>query len=168
MCWLILVGVRRSHGDPEAVFDEHGYVAEPATNPMLSLLGSDAVKLTVSDGHCGCAIRARSEPHARLDAGRMRERYRRKGWSEGKIERAVQARLASDAAREDRRVSAIRFPGAISALVKGGAEVTLVAHLCDGSFDAPFAIAAREHHTLEQFTARGGAFPADTLVTVTA
>lgn len=167
MCWLVMVGVRRLDGDAAAVFRGRGYVAEPATSPQRVLLGEDAVALSVGDGHCSCEIFLRDPGHVPVDAERRRARYRRKGWSQSRIERALQARLESDAGKAQRRVPrSNRFPAAIAALVEAGAEVSLLAHFFEASFDAPFEIAGREQLALEQFTRRDGAFPADTVVTI--
>jgi len=167
MCWLIMVGVRRLRGDAAAVFHEHGYVAAPATNPNRVHFGDDAVKLAVSDGHCACAIFVGDRSREPPDVERLRQGYRRKGWSQGKVERAVQARVAAHESRERRRSNASPFPGVVSTLVDAGAEVSLLAHFFSGSFDDPFPVVGRERLARSDFVARHGEFPADTVVTIT-
>src|SRR5262245_14101794 len=89
MCWLVMVGVRGYHGDPKKVFSAHAYRAAAATNPVCAAMGADAVKLAVTDGHCACSLYIETLRREPGNPDRLRARYRRKGWSAAKIERAM-------------------------------------------------------------------------------
>ena len=164
MCWLIFAGIRGSK-DPAAAFKSRGYVVEASRNPVCTQVGTPEV-LAVSDGHCACALYIPTQRHVGEDTLLMRARYRRKGWSEAKIERAVKARC--DAA--DRKAAMLanrnQFPATIAALVESGAEVALLAHFFDGPFDEPFEILGRHELDLAEFMASGGKFPEDELTVI--
>ena len=100
-----------------------------------------------------------------IDTQLMRLRYRRKGWSDGRIERAVKARCAA-AEKRASRADRIRFPSMVAELVEGGAEVSLLAHYFDGDFQAPFSVQSRRQLLLVEFMENGGAFPEDELTLI--
>ena len=58
------------------------------------------------------------------------------------------------------------FPATIAALVESGAEVALLAHYFEGSFDEPFEIATRRELGLAEFMTSGGKFPEDELTVI--
>jgi hypothetical protein len=162
MCWLIFAGIRGGK-EPVAVFKSRGYVAEASRNPTCAHMGTPDV-FAVSDGHCACALYIPTQRHVGEDTQLMRARYRRKGWTNDKIERAVKARCAAAEQRLAMRANRNLFPAAIAALVESGAEVALLAHYFEGSFDQPFPISIRRELGLAEFMTSGGKFPEDELI----
>jgi hypothetical protein len=165
MCWLIFAGIRGQHGDPVARLKVRGFTAEPSRNPTCAQVGTPDV-LAVTDGHCACSLYIPTQRYVGEDTQLMRARYRRKGWTDGKIERAVKARCAAAEKRAAMRVNRNLFPSTIEALVESGAEVSLLAHFFEGSFDEPFSISTRRDLTLTEFIGNGGTFAEDELTVI--
>jgi hypothetical protein len=88
----------------------------------------------------------------------MRLRYRRKGWPDARIERAIKARCAA-AEKRASRADRSRLPSMVAELVEGGAEVSLLAHFFEGSFQEPFSVQSRRKLLLAEFMENGGTFP---------
>ncbi|HET9473270.1 MAG TPA: hypothetical protein VFO82_05220 [Steroidobacteraceae bacterium] len=164
MCWLIFAGIR-GHADPAAVFKARGYTAEVSKNPTCGEVGTPTV-LAVSDGHCACSLYIPTQRYLGEDTHLMRARYRRKGWPDGKIERAVKARCEAAEKRAARDADRNKFPSVVEQLVESGAEVSLLAHFFDGSFDEPFPVHARRKLMLADFLLNGGTFQEDELTII--
>lgn len=165
MCWLIFAGIRGHRGDPAAVFKARGYTAVVSNNPTCGQVGTPSV-LAVSDGHCACSLYIPTQRYLGEDTQLMRARYRRKGWPDGKIERAVKARCAADEKRAARRADRNKFPSVVEELVDSGAEVSLLAHFFESSFDDPFPVHGRRKLMLAEFLANGGTFQEDELTVI--
>ena len=165
MCWLIFAGIHGQRGDLVAAFKTRGYTAELSRNPTCAQVGTPDV-LAVTDGHCACALYIPTQRYVGEDTQLMRARYRRKGWTDGKIERAVKARCAAAEKRVAMRANRNLFPSTIEELVESGAEVSLLAHFFEGSFEEPFSISIRRTLTLAEFMGNGGAFPEDELTVI--
>jgi hypothetical protein len=168
MCWLVFVGVSGYRGDPIRAFTERGIVAEPTRNPAVAVMGESATKFAISDGHCACSLYYDSAATKAEDPQLQRKRYTRKGWTANRIERAIAARLAKHQANEKARLDRNALPEIVAELTSGKAAVFLLAHYFKGSFDAAFDVPAMEKASAAAFTARGGQFAADTLVTIAA
>src|SRR5262245_34464658 len=94
MCWLIFAGVSGYHGDPVAAFRARGFTAEASHHPTCGQMGTSKV-FEVSDGHCACSLYLPTQRYVGENTQLMRLRYRRKGWTDSKIERAVKARCVA-------------------------------------------------------------------------
>lgn len=149
-------------------FAARGIVAEPTRNPAVAVMGTSATKFAISDGHCACSLYYDSSSTKSEDPQVLRRRYARKGWTANRIERAIAARLAKFQANESARLDRNVLPEIVAALTDAKANVFLLAHSFRGSFDAAFEVSAREQVSAAAFTARGGQFAEDTLVTIAA
>ena len=165
MCWLIFAGVSGYRGDPVQVFKARGFVADLSRNPTCGQMACATV-LEVRDSNCSCALYIPTQRYVGENTALMRARYLRKGWPEGRIERTVKARCAASEKRAARRGALNVFPAMVAELAEAGAEVALLAHFFDGSFEEPFAVRARRRLTLVEYLGNGGAFPEDELVTI--
>jgi len=166
VCWLIFAGIRGYRGDPAAVFRSRGYQAEVSDNPTCAELGTPTV-LAVSDGRCACSLYISTQRYLGEDTRLMRARYRRKGWADGKIERAVKARCAAAEKKEAaKRADRNKFTSAVEELVEARAEVSLLAHYFDGSFDASFPVRSHRKLLLAEFMSNGGTFQEDELTLI--
>ena len=165
MCWLIFAGVSGYRGDPAQVFKVRGFVADLSRNPTCAQIHCASV-LEVRDANCSCSLYLPTQRYVGENTALMRARYRRKGWPEGKVERAVKARCAADQKRAAGHAARNVFPSMVAELAEAGAEVSLLAHFFDGSFEEPFAVRARHKLTLTEYMSNGGAFPEDELVTI--
>jgi hypothetical protein len=117
--------------------------------------------------HGGCSCDLYSEPvetTAEEDEAADRARYRRKGWSQSKIDRAIEAKAKPHAGpHEDRQ----RFCDAISLVVQRLGRVRLLAHQYEGRIDTEDVGPADSlRMALALFARQRGAFPLDTLVEV--
>ena len=103
MCHFItLIAATDDAASVRAVMERHGRAAEPIDNPSIrKVLREGERQYLTTRGHCDCGTvlaprhntpEAFEEMLAR-DAARMR----RKGWSDAKIERAVEDRRKADA-----------------------------------------------------------------------
>ena len=140
----------------------------PSQNPSLAAaFPAGDVRLALCSGGCSCDLYTPTRRRGEAEQEeRSRARYRRQGWSEAKIERALASRHAARQAqgRDAARVELLR---AIEDWTRTLGAVRLVAHWYGGGFDEEtVSIAARATLSLAQLAAAGGAFPEDTLVTV--
>jgi hypothetical protein len=168
MCWLVFIGIGGYRGDPMLAFKERRLVAEPTRNPTVAVMGASAAKFAVSDGHCACSLYYDSVAAKAEDPELLRKRYTRKGWTTNRIERAITARLAAHQSNEKARLDRSVLPQIVTALTSAKADVFLLAHYFNGSFDTAFDVSTTERVNAADFSARGGRFAADTLVTIPA
>jgi hypothetical protein len=164
MCWLIFAGIR-GHREPAAVIKARGYAAEESRNPTCGQLGFPNM-LAISDGHCACSLYIPTQRYVGENTQLMRARYRRKGWTDTRIERTVKPRCEASEKRAAMRANRNNFPAAIAALVESGAEVSLLAHFFDGSFDEHFQVRAVRNLMLVEFMSNGGTFAEDELTVI--
>ena len=164
MCWLIFAGVSGYRSDPVAAFRARGFTAELSRNPACGQMGTAAV-FEVTDGHCACSLYLPAQRYVGENTQLMRLRYRRKGWPDARIERAIKARCAA-AEKRASRADRSRLPSMVAELVEGGAEVSLLAHFFEGSFQEPFSVQSRRKLLLAEFMENGGTFPEDELTVI--
>lgn len=167
MCYVVTVGIAGSRGDATATFRAAGFDATPAVNPTSAAMPRDALRLEVTAGGCSCSFYC-GDVRETTDPDVVRRRYARKGWSQAKVERAVEASLSahrSKSARDDLRSPIV---AAIEMLARQGARVFLLAHMFSSGFDEPFEIVGTTELPLEHYLKTGNYFPADTLVTLVA
>ena len=134
MCTLIHLALDAPHAELVGRLRKSGFEALASENVALSqLIGPNA--LAVSSGGCSCELVAGAV--RRLDdseAQALRRRYRRKGWSQAKIERALSD---ADAARQRNPSGekARRFAELLGELLEHFGELKLFAHEYSGSFE---------------------------------
>ena len=170
MCYFVTLGIPAKYRTAvEALAKQRGGLGvEPVPNRSVARLFPQGDALfVITNGGCSCDLYAepsRSSPAA--DEANQRARYRRKGWSEAKISRALEARARSrvTSGREDCRA---RFLDVVATLVEDIGRVQLFAHEYSGRIDTEDVSAGRAQTiTLETFRYRGGGFDVDTVVEV--
>jgi len=166
MCVIVTVGVAGFRGDAAAPFRAAGFAAESALNPTSAAMPRDAKRLDITAGGCSCSFYCGDTPQ-RPDPDIARRRYERKGWSQAKIDRAIEASHSPRTSSRRNDLSG-QFTAAIETLAKQGARVTLLAHMFSGSFDEPFEIAGTTEMPLEHYLKTENHFPEDMLVTLVA
>jgi hypothetical protein len=167
MCVIVTVGIAGFRGDATAPFRAAGFTTEPAANPTACAMPRDAVRINVTAGGCSCNFYCGDTPE-KTDPDADRRRYARKGWSQAKIERAIEASRSAHRPKSARSDLPAQFAAAIETLAKQGARVTLLAYMFSGSFDEPFSIAGTTELPLGYYVKPGNYFPEDTLVTIVA
>jgi hypothetical protein len=133
MCVIVTVGIAGFCGDATAPFHAAGFTTEPAINSTAEAVPRDALRIGVTAGGCSCSLYC-GDTAERPDPDAERRRYARKGWSQPKIERAVEASRLAHRNKSSRIELHAQFAAAIETLAKQGARVTLLAHMFSGSF----------------------------------
>ncbi len=89
MCLFVTVGSVAALEELEKAFDRRHFQLEPANNPSVkALLPPDLATYYVTRGGCSCDLM--SDRVGKFhDPNKMRERLKKKGWSQNKIDRAV-------------------------------------------------------------------------------
>ena len=170
MCSLVYVGVSGYDGNAAQPFLEYGFGTDAPTNPSCAALPG-TTRMQVTAGGCSCAIYhggGDPEPTMRRDPDAQRRRnYEKKGWSAAKIERALASSKRTHGTPQiDPRDHIGQFADALATLVRGGAQVTLLAHSFRGAFTEPFDIRGQARMPLAVYLANGHVFPEDHLVTL--
>lgn len=169
MCYFVTIGVPERHRQRlAAVAREHTLLDVSASaNPSVArqFPAGDAL-CTVTQGGCSCRLYADAgtKTDAEQEAAR-RAQYRRRGWSEAKISRALESSRRSRAAPDvDARAV---FRELVAAIVDTTGHVRLFAHLYAHGVDTEdVGPAARLTLALREFERREGAFAADAVVEV--
>ena len=164
MCVFVVVAVAGFRGDAARPFRERGFVAEPVTAGLGGSLPLDGTSLSITDGHCACSLARAISPRTAFDADRERHRYERKGWSEAKIDRAIEAKRVAHEKPDGNADYARKFVAAIEELAVSPSRVTLFAT----DINSSFRVTGSARLPLRDFVSRGGDFPESTLVTLDA
>jgi hypothetical protein len=139
MCYLLTIGTRESQATVEAVLGENRLLMVRASrNASLRSMFPKADHLfELTNGHCSCNLVIRSTQLSVEDErAKKRGQYGRKGWSQGKIARAIadweaahQRQLQTRAAPSTQLCALLR-----ELAVKPGGLRVLV-HFYSGQFD---------------------------------
>lgn len=117
MCYFVTVGVRPGEIDALKPFRDGGFDVSRARNDSLATaFGSDYAAFHVTIGGCSCDLRSSTED--------VRAKYRRKGWSPSKVERALKNRERAG----ERAGAAARFLEAFRALSNDATDVLVFGH----------------------------------------
>ncbi len=165
MCHLITVAVSGATRDPVDAFRTVGLGAAPAVNARLrDALRAETTPLDITQGGCSCALIQHSR--SGLDEDRARRRYLSKGWSQGKIERAIEDKRKSwEVERPGFAVSL--FCQAVESIVGNGGRLIAVSHYYEGSYkDEAVSLRGNTTVSLREFLSQSGALPEDTVVTI--
>lgn len=171
MCWFVTMGVTSAGAVAleELAHARDGLAVRKSSNPHIARLFSTTdVRFEVTYGGCSCDLYASPRAPDPSERERAHERYRRKGWSEAKIARALEASATAKSARigrnceiEPERV----FRDAIGRQVREFGGVRVFAHLYNGSQDDEVVTCtARRRIRLKTFLE--SCFPPDELVEI--
>lgn len=167
MCHLLTIGVSDYSGDPKEIFRAQGLDTAPPANPYVrAALPDGAVLFDVTKSGCSCSVYRGSDLGSVFDESAERARYARKGWSNAKITRAVETKRI---AHERRPPDLLRqqFCRGVELIRHAGASIALISHNYSGLFaEEAVSIGSRSQMSLQEFTAKRGAFPEDILVTI--
>lgn len=146
----------------DAVARRHGRRLQPLHSPgVQAQLGADLRYYLTTPGHCDCgtALGAQARRSPGRDAAEDARRLRRKGWSEGKIGRALaqrqQQRESDEAVRANGAQQELETWRAFIAEALSAREATsfgLLLHHYHGALDAEFTLQGRQTLTLEDAT----------------
>ena len=171
MCWFVTMGVTSAGAVAleELARARDGLAVRKSSNPHIArLFSANDVWFEVTHGGCSCDLYASPREPDTGEPGRAHERYRRKGWSEAKIARALEASATSKSARigRNREIGPEGvFREAVGRQVREFGGVRLFAHLYNGSQDDEVVTCtARRRISLKTFLESG--FPPDELVEI--
>ena len=170
MCYFVTLGIAESGLAAVEAFgrERYGLSFTPAKNPFVAHLFPNTDTLFyVTHGGCSCDLYSnpvheetpkQTEDHA--------ARYRRKGWSEAKIQRALADR-EKPRSRPRREDYHSKFCDTVVDLVEKVGSVRVFAHMYAGRVDTE-AVGSfgRRIMPLQEFHSSGGMFAEDTLFEV--
>jgi len=108
----------------------------------------------VTRGGCSCDIYG--EPAPAFDEDAQREKYRRKNWSDAKIERAILGR------RPVERPIFGAFRDSLALLVRASGAVRILAHSFSGDVETePVVVGETKHLRLQQYLDEAGVYGVD-------
>jgi hypothetical protein len=172
VCYFVAIGIRRGSGAlVEALSQgrEASFRVDVCINSSIAdLFGPDDSVYFLTRGQCSCDLYV--EPGSASDPteerSRAEARYRRKGWSQNKIERALQSmHLPSE--RSGRRTGVGDLLNSVAHLVEEAGSVRLFAHFFSGAITTEEVKATgRETISLEAFRTRAGSFASDILLEI--
>ena len=171
MCWFVTVGVTPAGVEAiERLGSRRGalHVQTSSNAHVARIFGDGAVMFEVTtESGCSCDLYLGDEADRGWDK-RARARHRRRGWSEAKIARAIEAsRTAKVAAAGRDRESRPRrvFHDAVREHVRTFGRIRVFAHFYRGSpDDERVACMARRRLALATFLESG--FPPDELIEI--
>jgi hypothetical protein len=164
MCVFIAVAVAKYGGDAAKSFRDRNLIAEPIPAEFNAPLPADGSTLLITDGHCACSIFPGMSAQKEFDAEEERRRYRRKGWTRVKIERAIEAKRLAHERPGRASELAEAFVAAVEELAVSRAHLTLLV----SDYDCSFHSSGTARLALADFVSSRGAFPQNTLVSIDA
>src|SRR5687767_15023192 len=100
MCVIVTVGIAGFRGDATAPFRAAGFATRPAVNATSAAMPRNAVRIDVTAAGCSCNFYSGDTPQkSAADPDAERRRYARKGWSQAKIERAIESSRSAHRAK---------------------------------------------------------------------
>ena len=157
MCRFLFLGVAKHH---RALLQRElapaGLELAPTENPhVIAAFPRGDVVRTVTRGGCSCDISG--DRGQGFDEPAEREKYRKRGWSAPKIERAIRARRP----RADTPFDAFR--GSFARIVRGAGAARVLSHWFSGDLRTEEVHPARELVRLDDYLGRGGTLADDVL-----
>jgi hypothetical protein len=170
MCYFIGIGLPPPAAGRLLEEFGRGYMLSPTSNASIraGLPASFHPRLLTS-GMCSCDLYHRpGVPSPEPSPERMRDRYRKRGWSEAKIDRAIsRSRASPRAARSGFSGLRADVAAGILAVARDAGPLALVVHCYSGEVESErFAVTPGPRYRGADFLAAAGSLPADTLVWV--
>ena len=166
MCYFITVGVAEKHADVLRQQLSGTFGVAPVSNEsILKFLPADHQTFNLG-GMCSCHLytKSRSEP---LEAGKLRSKYKKKGWSEDKINRAIADKLSAQ--KESFKGLRPDLREQLSNIAADVGRLSVVAHFYSGGVESEAVpIMGRKIVSRDSLVTDEDAIPEDTLVEVVA
>ncbi len=173
MCWFITLGVKRAAVAEleKLTHNRTGLAVWPVSNRhVAALFPKDDSLYFITTGMCSCSLMPRIDLHASQQLEKRREWYRKQGWSEVKIARAIEsteAALKAKRRHENDLAPERGFREAITDQVRHFGGIRLFAHFYSGDVaDEQVMCNGRRQMTLDEFLDQG--LPGDVLVEMVA
>jgi hypothetical protein len=169
MCFFITIAVPA--GVSDAVRRRHsreGLLIEPTANPSAIAAASPRfVPLLVTFGGCSCGFYTRLQPvQSKEKAEQLLARYRRLGWSQAKIDRALASRERPPHPDDGLHAAMIEL---LQTIVQEHGPISVWVHDCKGKVETElYEVKRREHCTADQLPECAKRLETDVLLTITA
>ncbi len=158
MCYFVFVGApKRQHSTLMESLVNAGFEVSVTQNQTIvaTFPKSDTVSVVSYKG-CSCDIYA--EKPVSFDEAAERARYRKKGWSKSKIDRAILGK------RRPERPALASFRNCLATFTRRTKSVRVLAHFFHGAVDTePVAVKHQRAVSLEEYLQASGTFAADVL-----
>ena len=167
MCYLIAIALATPAAEARKIIEAAGFSARDSVNPHVRNIfpRRSATRIEVTNGMCSCDLI--NHPRPALDDTKERLRYKDKGWSDAKIDRALAAKRNARH-RPAVRKQSLEFARVVQELVAVTGSVSILTHFYNGAFDDETIEKKPEvTHSAAQFLANSGALSADVVVHVT-
>jgi hypothetical protein len=171
MCFFLTVAVPSQHADRGSKVFARGFQVFPTANPSaMAAIPAGYVGSLVTSGMCSCDLYARPQEPVSNSTAHQRRKYEQRGWSEAKIQRALdqveasksKARLPDSGLRGD----VVRR---LQTLCQLAGRVAMFVHWYDGDIETERVLL---HHAgscdCDQLPAKAQVFREDQLLIVVA
>jgi hypothetical protein len=139
MCFFLTIAVPSQHADRISEAFGRGFQISASTNPSVAAaLPARYEARLVTSGMCSCGLYARPNSVERADpATHLRRKYEKLGWSEAKIERAIEQAAAS-ASKSNPPNSGIRADviKRLGTLCHAAGSVAILVHFYNGDVES--------------------------------
>jgi hypothetical protein len=163
MCHFVFIGVSAAQAAlARDAFRSAGFHGSAVGNPrVLAAFPQDDEVTVVTRGGCSCGFT--TPPTQGFDEAAARLKYRKKGWSPSKIERAIAGRHPRE------QPALIEFRNAFAALVTSVGGARILAHSFSGLVETePLPTLLERTISLAEYLAAGGAIDDDVVLEVRA
>jgi hypothetical protein len=142
MCQLVTIGIPRSAAAVSTEFGgpRYGLAIEPSRNPHIArIFPATDVRLQITAGGCSCGLVGKGHGSRAGDEARQLRRYEKLGWSQAKIDRALQASATADA-RVSTDAREHQFRDGVLALLDRMPSVRVFVHMYSGDYDTELVV----------------------------
>ena len=165
MCFYLTISCGAERAAAVREFFSEGFRLRENKNPFFEKrFGARCAAFDVTDGHCSCSIFAdlTAEEETNGETLRLIEKYRRKGWAENKIRRAIESHNSKPPRETD---SGIREK--LAQLYERIGSYRLFAHLYEGAIDEERLEAAGEKDLkTTELADKNRGVPADVIINI--
>lgn len=161
MCYFVFVSVPSSKVIAVENSATTGLSVHPISSPVVdALFPQGHVVFEVTDGACSCSLYPSNTRHR--DEAKRRAKYKQKGWSASKIERALNSKRQHDSKKRD---IGRTFETFLDNIVATAGEIGLFVHWFKGS---TVGESLNSLHTIKRYVGEGWDYPPDTLILIRA
>ena len=166
MCDIVTIAIDKSKAAAIQAFRSEGFdVSRNDNRSLAGLFGPEKAAFDVTFDGCSCAFYLDNN-ETDIDVDRLHKKYRKKGWAEAKIRRALQEARQAPRLIELQRLRA-SFVTAVEAVVVAARRIHLFSHFYSASSALEdLKHARRQSILLSELVTGQGSFPRDTVLSV--
>lgn len=132
MCYYLTISFSKNFEDlVKSSFTEKVLLRENDNAFFKQNFGSNFVSLDITDGHCSCSIyQILLADNSEVNSQKLLQKYRRKGWSETKIQRAI------DSSNQTQPKDLIDLRRILANIVEQVGSIWILAHQYEGLIES--------------------------------